>query len=254
MKPDLSEITFVIPYRIDSPERQENLCSIMDFLDTNFNTSILLVEEDRKHYVDISYSYEKFLYYSYNDNIKYHFLKIGTDIFYRTRVINYGLKQCKTKYACIYDTDVIFEPANFIKSLELLKEGNTLVYPYSGKFVDIERSYLTDGIIKERESYVAESFGGAVFLNIEKYRQCGLENENIIGWGFEDFERIDRVKILEHNYARVNGTCWHIEHPRGINSSTQNPHWANNEKELYKVRAMNKEELQNYINQWLWAK
>ena len=251
MKPDLSEITFVIPFYLDSKERDENLSCIVNFLQKNFSTNVLLVESLNKPKTEAPEILKNLL-----GNIEYEPhepIYSSPEIFYRTETINFGIKKCKTPYACIYDTDVIFEPANFVRSLELLKQGNTLVYPYGGKFVDIERSYLTDGIIKERESYVTESFGGAVFVNIEKYKQCGLENQNIIGWGFEDFERIDRIKILGHTWARVPGTCWHIEHPRGINSSTQNPHWANNEKELYKVRAMHKEELTNYINQWQWT-
>lgn len=239
MKPDLSEITFIIPVSLDSTERMDSLNNILHFINDKFKTNIIIIEEDTEQKV-----------FCIETNIDLYFLKRESNIFYRTKVINHGLKRAQTKYACIYDTDVIFEPASFVKALELLKEDNTLVYPYSGKFVDIERSYLSDGIIKERPSCVIESFGGALFVNLEKYKECGLENETIIGWGFEDFERHDRVKILGHKIARVPGTCWHIEHPRGINSSTQNPHWANNEKELYKVRGMDKEELQKYISLW----
>lgn len=228
MKHDLQDITFVIPFHKDSQERETNILCILKFLFDNFNTGILTIEDDDK------------------------FMHEG--IWYRTKAINEGLRNAKTKFVAIYDTDVIFPPDNIVKAYELLKGGHTLIYPYSGKLVDINRSYIYDGEIKEKESYVSASYGGAVFVNKEKYKKCGWENENIIGWGFEDYERVARVRTLDHSIARVEGTCYHIQHPINQHSSPQNPFWKNNEGEYYRIKNLSKEELEDEIKRWKWTK
>ncbi|KKS77415.1 MAG: hypothetical protein UV51_C0007G0013 [Candidatus Woesebacteria bacterium GW2011_GWC1_42_9] len=243
---DLSEITFVIPFFIDSKEREENLLHVVKFLTKNFKTNILLVEESEMVTMNI--------HRLGNPDVKTIFIKRSMDLFNRTKVINDGIMECKTPYISVYDTDVIFYVDNYVNSYQHLRSGSAMVYPYSGKFVDIDRSYIADGVIREANTYGTDSYGGAFFANRDKYMEAGMENENIIGWGAEDAERRSRMAKLGHQIVRIPGTCWHISHPRGINSSTANPFWASNEKEYYKVDSMTKEELEKYISTWKWKK
>jgi len=135
----------------------------------------------------------------------------------------------------------------------LLREGSTLVFPYSGNFVDIERSYIQDGIIIERESFATGSVGGACFLNRADYWKCGLENENLQSWCPDDVDRFHRVKTLGYQFDRTGGNCWHINHPPSLNSGV-NKFTEQNNKEWLKVKEMNKEQLLEYIKTWGWAK
>ena len=60
--------------------------------------------------------------------------------------------------------------------------------------------------------------GGAVFVNREKYIKAGMMSEKFYGWGPEDFELYERLKILGFNIHRSEGPMFHLTHNRGSNS------------------------------------
>lgn len=247
MRIPLRDVSFVIPFHADSQDRIENLKCIVDFINLNFDTTIILIESaSRQNVVPSKLSLPlRFLYWNVVQN--------GA-IFHRTRVINYGIKKAFTPYVAIYDTDCIFEPQQILHAVCALRDGADAIYPYGGDFIDVERSYIADGIIKERESFTKESVGGAVFLNKARYKAAGLENERLIGWAPEDAERYYRMTTLGYKVGRIPGKCWHITHSRGPNSSAQNPYTNANMKEYLKVRSMEKVELTEYIKGWEWTK
>ena len=247
MRTKLLDTIFVIPFHFDSEDRFQNLQCILKFIQNNFRTNIILVESYKER------PYARQLVFS-GDGMLYIPVKQDGKIFHRTRAINTGLKEVKTPYAAIYDTDVIFPIQNIVKAVELLRDGVQVVYPYAGDFVDIERSYVDDGAIIERESFTKESKGGAVFVNKDDYWKAGYENENLMSHAPEDVERYVRLYTLGYRIARTEGKCWHINHARSMNSSPTHPYVASNMKEYEKVKAMNKEELEAYIKTWGWAK
>ena len=61
--------------------------------------------------------------------------------------------------------------------------------------------------------------GGAVFANKEAYINAGMLNEKFYGWGPEDFELYERLKILGQKIHRSDGLMFHLTHSRGSNSS-----------------------------------
>ncbi len=248
VKHNLSQITFIIPFFYDSPERLENLECIVHWLRVNFETNIIVVDNT---------TFGNNPYFGLDGNCAIYNLGNFTPIFNRTKTINYGIKAAKTPFVAIYDTDVIFDIEHFVSAyLKLTHQYSSysMVYPYNGKFVDIDRSFITDGIINARESFAENSLGGAVFLNKAHYLKAGLENENIISWGPEDAERYARMQNLGYLIYRTPGTCYHIQHPIGINSGTKNPHYEANVAEYQKVKAMGMYELVMYVKTWPWAK
>jgi len=60
--------------------------------------------------------------------------------------------------------------------------------------------------------------GGAVLVNKEAYIKAGMENEKFYGWGPEDFELHERLKILGLKIHRSGGSMFHLTHSRGSNS------------------------------------
>lgn len=244
---DLLDITFVIPVRFDSPERMENLQCICKFLQDNFATNIHIIEDTGNQ--------KPHLHLGPFSTMNYMAVAFRTDgIFHRTAIINFGICGVRTKYFAIWDTDVIVSVEAIIEAQRLLCAGADMVYPYSGKLIDIARSYVNDGIVKEKESYATNSYGGGVFLNTASYRKAGCDNENLISHCPDDIERWTRMKTLGYDIKRVPGTCWHIEHPIGINSRPLNAFTGANEKEYSKVGRMNRQELEEYIKTWRWAK
>ena len=177
----LSDTTFIIPFFYDHKERLENLNCILKFLTDNFETNIIIsesgeVSRKREFYSGFEYLH---IFEDRNDGV-----------FHRTKVINNGIKEAETPYIAVYDSDVIFEPKNILKAVECLMDGATLAYPYSGNFIDVNRSYIQDGIIVERESFTMDSYGGAFFVNREDYWKCGLDYEEFVAWCPDDIERV----------------------------------------------------------------
>lgn len=246
MKADLKDVTFIISFFADSDQRVENLFCILKFINTNFDTNIILVEED-EHSCPML-----------NDikGVRYIFIpRCIKDIFYRTKVINTGIHYSTTPYIAIYDADTFFDPKNILIAVEMLRLGQAqMAYSYCGDFVDIDRSYLTDGIIKEQVSFTKDSVGGAVFLDRKAYIEAGMECESVIGWGYDDRERYNRMITLGYSVARTEGKCWHINHSRGINSCNENPYEKANGVVYERMKAMNKMELLDEIKNWAWAK
>jgi predicted glycosyltransferase involved in capsule biosynthesis len=80
-----------------------------------------------------------------------------------------------------------------------------------------------------------------------------MENENFIGWGCEDNERIIRAKKLGMSLHRVPGNLYHLDHTRHERENFDNDNYKNNVKELNKVNKMSQEELATYIKTWNWT-
>jgi hypothetical protein len=238
-KYDLSDVTVIIPYMIDSKDRLQNLNCILKYLNENFETNIFLVESGDKIW------FNKLI----PCGARHFFTPAVNGIFHRTQQINLGIKNCNTPYIAIWDADCVLPTLNIFRASELLRKGITLVYPYSGAFKDIDRSYIKTGVVKESESYAMDSVGGVCFLNRKDYIACGMENEKLISHCPDDISRYIIIKTLGYKIERVEGTCWHIKHSLGLNSIGNQFTEANN-AEFNKVRKMSKEQLKSYISTW----
>ena len=108
--------------------------------------------------------------------------------------------------------------------------------------------------INYNENYnTGSSYGGVLFFNKKSFIAAGMENEHYISYGPEDWERPIRYSTLDFKIERLDGNLYHIDHWIGDNSSTNNPHFFNNNVEFEKVKQMNKEQLIEYIKTWEWC-
>lgn len=250
---NLKHVTFIVPIRIDSEDRLINYNIIIEYLTSLFKTNIIVCESDKE-------SHEEKL--KIHEDIKYIFHKTDDDYFHRTMILNLMTKESKTNIVCNYDTDVIFSEEQYIESIEAINNGDTLVFPYGGKFMSLpkEMFYLVKekriNEIKESDMIMAHpnSLGGAFFFNKEKYTEAGLENENFISWGFEDNERVTRLIKLGHKISRVKGMLYHLDHDRTMNSAPNHLYYNNNISEFNKIQSMGISELKDYVSNWSWIK
>ena len=97
-KPLDDVVTFVIPVRIDSSERQANLDVVLDQLSKRTHTKIIILEADSGPLYKMPENYP---------NVTYLFVKDDNPIFYRTKYLNELLRQADTSIVGIWDTDVI---------------------------------------------------------------------------------------------------------------------------------------------------
>lgn len=253
---DLNDVTFIIPIRMDSEDRLQNLDLITRFLRKHFNTHILVVEKD-----DIPRINPRTL----PKGVNYTFTEDRTRNFHRTRILNQAIINCETPIISIYDSDVIVNPENIIEAVSAIRNQlATLSYPYEGTFVNVDRFVirnfsaelnfdLLSQFFDHNARHIKHSYGGCCFVNKEHYITCGLENEFFSSWGRDDIERAKRVQILGYKLYRTRGVLIHLNHYRGESSKPQHSITSTEfDKEYLKICGMKKPDLQNYVKSWPW--
>lgn len=258
-KINLQELTFCIPVRIDSFYRERNLKTVLEFYSSQVECHYIIIEAD---------SVRRIKDLPLMKNYEYEFVKDDNPIYHRTYYINKMLKQTKTKFAAIWDADIIAPINQLEKAYHLLNSGNiTMVYPYGGCLWMIN-SFFSELFSKKYDIKLFEYFpmvqmlmngynavGGAFLVNVNNYKKCGWENEHFIGWGPEDRERYKRLLILGQCPQRVEGSLFHLHHTRGINSNDIDKSLSySTKKEYSKVCRMLPKELLEYIQTWNWIK
>ncbi|MEO5991058.1 MAG: galactosyltransferase-related protein [Ferruginibacter sp.] len=254
----LTDVTFLIPVRIDSESRLKNLNVIIQYLDKYFDTRIIIIESAIKPQIDSK---------SLPLNCSYIFEKDGNNLLHRTKINNKLICRAETKIIVLYDADVIIPVNQILEATALLRRNVAdMVYPYDGTFVKIDSlckemflKIIDDKLLKLNQNKfiigTKRSFGGAVFINRRNYVNAGMENENFESWGPEDAERRKRMQILGYKIKRIDGLLFHLPHERFLNSFYKDNDCRIAYMEEYiKVCSMEKRQLQSYINTWAWTR
>jgi hypothetical protein len=257
----LSNVSFVIPVRIDSYERSRNLDLLLDFITQFFESKIYIMEND---------SQQRYIIKKRNPKIEYHFVEDKAPIFHHTLCFNSLYQLVKTPIIAGWDTDAIVPPIQIIEVVKQLECGKAVIgLPYDGFMYGTEPRHvnlyqttrnlevLTNNLPYMFPMYGSLSVGGAFIVIKDKYLQSGGDNEYFHGWGPEDFERIKRLEILYPQFPiyRSSGCLFHLWHPRLINSRYyDSQHEIKGKQEYLKVCMMSTEKLREYVNNWPWFK
>ena len=102
------DISFLIIVRLDSIERIENTLIVTEFLNSNFQAPIFVLECAPFN----NGLLEKLL----AKNIQYTFLEDYDPILFRTRFLNKMTQSVETPYVAVWDTDIIVPVEQIIKS------------------------------------------------------------------------------------------------------------------------------------------
>lgn len=157
-----------------------------------------------------------------------------------------------------YDADVFIPPLQFYLSIQRIKEGVDMIYPYNGKFNRMGRTwypslvkYLDIGILRGTQFFYKKgnisSVGGCVIYNKKSFMEAGMENEEFVSFSDEDNERHHRFNILGYKVERSKGMIYHLDHWCGIDSSINNPHWAKCRELWNWIKTLDKEQMLQYI-------
>lgn len=260
MKNGKTDITFLIPVRIDSPCRLANLIAVVSYyLKAYDEANFIVLEADDESKLTNAFQSER---------VEHIFVRDCNRIFHRTKYINMLLKRATTQIAAVWDCDAMCGVGQILEASSILKTtGLPLAYPYDGVFWSVgeawsglfrktlDLSLLTDAPQPRALMCGYHSVGGAYLVDIEKYRQYGWENEHFAGWGPEDAERYTRLEILGQKPMRTRGHLYHLNHPRGVNSGMSDSGLAKSTKKEYcKVCSMTAGELKEYIEGWEWRR
>ena len=262
-KTDLSQATFIIPIRIESPDRLRNVITITAFLVENFNTNIIVKEVDSKSVFQEQAMpiLEEIVEGDIWKNFNFIFERSDAPLFHRQRVLNEMIMEADTDIVVNYDCDAILPKESYKTAHDSIRDGKfDIVYPY-GQGMYQKQVLATDEVVSnflDKTDYShldsvskthTSDFGWAQFFKRQVYIDGGMENENFRAYAPEDKERFYRFKTLGYNIGRINNYVYHLEHARGENSWFSNPHMKSNMGEWEKIEKMNKENLLEYYSQ-----
>lgn len=250
MKTNLTDVTFMIPIRVDSLVRLENLMLTTRFLSDHFNCHIIVLEADNYNNGII----RKLL----GKRVEYYFVEDDDSVFYRTYYINMMTEKVKTPFLCIWDTDVLVSVSQIAEAVEKMRtEGFEVALPYDGRALDtsvpIRNLFMQSrriGVLQRQRNKMNPLHknltlrGGAVFVNTDAYKKAGMDNLSFYGWGSEDFDRYERWTILGYRIYIVKGVLFHLTHPRGENSTfSRKNQVVDSETALFRTRVSSRQEL-----------
>jgi len=99
---DFSDLTFIIPVRIDSDDRKNNFDLVLSFLLKHFNSPIKIIEADKESKVVIKET---------SSLISLKFVEDNNPVFHKTKYLILMIREVETPYLAVWDTDIIIPPA-----------------------------------------------------------------------------------------------------------------------------------------------
>jgi len=224
MKFDLTDTTFIIPIRLDTVVRLENLIVNVDYLQEKFQTQIIVLEAAPYN--------NGIIQNIMKDRINYKFAEDKDPVYHRTKYLNQMTMDVKTEFLGIWDADVIIDHEQILDALQNLRQNLCdIAFPYDGEFLEtsdlLRNHYIVHRDLEflkaNREKmrlihHVYEggigSLGGAIFARTDKYQFSGMDNEAFYGWGYEDDERYYRWLCFDFKIYRSKGCLFHLTHTR----------------------------------------
>ena len=284
---DLSNVTFIIPLRIDTDDRLRNIILITSFLLNKFKCKVIIKESDEMSKFN-TWALPKINSICDTTNLKYIFEENHEDHFHRTRLLNEMVLMTETDIVVNYDTDIVLPISSYVKAKEMLDFGKyEVVYPY--RFGEKgERKVVLDTKVEDEndlncllnfpliEEFISNfnpetldksygyaqhvngvgwsEYGMVQFFNTQVYKNGYLENENFIAYAPEDVERHHRWNIFEYTIGRVNNHAYHLEHKRTQNSWFNNPFMKKNNQLWEYLKNLSRDELIKYYENQQYVK
>ena len=123
---ELNDLTIVIPVKIESSDRYNNIKTVLGYINHHFKTNIKIIEESN----DVSKL--DFLDSLDNLSIDYKFYQVKDSVpYHRTKYLNEMIFSTKTKVVSNYDSDVFFPVETYVNVVKsIVNEDFDFVYPY----------------------------------------------------------------------------------------------------------------------------
>ena len=226
MKFDLTDTTFIIPIRVDTVVRLENLILCVEHLQDRLQTHIVVLEAAPYN--------NGIIQTILKDRVTYLFVEDKDPVYHKTKYVNQLARNVKTDFIGIWDADVIVDHEQILDALHHLRQNLCdIAYPYDGDFCDtsdlLRNHYLVHRNLeflkanrgKMQLLYKVEgvigAVGGAILAKTDKFRMAGMDNETFYGWGLEDGERHYRWLCFDFGIYRSKGCLFHLTHTRDAN-------------------------------------
>ncbi len=265
---ELNDLTIVIPVKIESSDRYNNLKTVLGYINNHFKTNIKIIEETPNiPKIDFLDNFK-------NLSIDYKFCVVSNSTpYHRTKYLNEMIFSTETKIVSNYDCDVFFPVETYVNVVnKLLNNESDFIYPYTNGWGQKQLFYsnwynhpLKDKVYYPMFKFVQDfdisvfdndvnvgthisSYGHSVFAKTDSYKNAFGENENFISYGPEDQERAYRFKKLGYKVEWYDGFVYHIEHSRTSDSWLSNPFFNSNCKLFEDIKELSEEELVEFYN------
>lgn len=262
-KVHLEDLGILIVVKIDSEERLSNLKRCVQNLNHFFDNTIYIYEQDYESKIDFEGNFTKL------------FFQTKEKTFNRNKLVNHFVKNQNFKYLLYVECDSLLDPRGIIQTYKkLVSEKFYFAFPYNGFYTflseEISKNFdpkiavpplwkfaynFETSFIKEEYELlkIVKHVGFAYMYNVEKFKLCGMENENFMHWGWDDVEKFVRIRMLGYDFYYSDYFCYHLWHPR---PSATNKFYSGKEiglKELNRIMAKSKDQLINEIKTWDWV-
>lgn len=253
-KLDLTDVTFTIPVRYESKDRENNVRTVIKYLLHHLDTNIILWEDDKTAKTP-SVLGPKIL-----SKINYYFNKNNEYLFHRTRFLNEMAMMSDTPIIVNYDSDLIVERETFQRCAEMIRnEGYEYLVGYSrdiNKTPQASHTKLLETFdpktVKVLPKKMKATDGSPAWFLKEAFIRGGMENEKFMSWGYEDNERNRRFKQVGLKFGRPGRPLWHLEHARVSNNFNSNPKLQHNRRLYESVARETREECIERIKKFPW--
>jgi predicted glycosyltransferase involved in capsule biosynthesis len=233
------KFTYIISYRHNT-ERLGNLKRTLEWINSFSGVEVIVVEQDKHSKLK-----------DFNLPCRNIFLKSNMP-FNKSWGFNVGLKYANTGIIIFGDSDLIMDPQEFIKSVQLIDKYE-MINPYSsvidlnpqessaplGQILSIDRAGRGETDIQK-----VPLCGGICIFRRDAIHRIGGWDQNFIGWGGEDDFQSVKVKNFLTSYENT-AKCYHLYHDR---PAPEMKWYQKNLQLLQKLSSMSKEELQKVIN------
>lgn len=222
---DFNDVAILIPIRIDSLDRLENITYVVNFLLKYCNINIYILHADiiQRRYLERLLPIE----------CKYCFIEDKDPIFHRTMYINQLFNISSEPILSIWDADVIIPPEQLYYAIKNIRyKCCDVCFPYDGRFFNVDSNIksvffeedfdiqvLKNQINKLKILYGNIQNGGVLFISRDAFIDSGCEDESFYGWGPEDWNRVEKWKVLNYRISRSKGPLFHLTHVRDINGN-----------------------------------
>ena len=256
MKYDLTDTTFIIPIRIDTVIRLENLLLNIDHLQEQLQTHIVILEAAPYN--------NGIIQNLLKDRVTYRFVEDKDPVYHKTKYVNQLAKDVKTNFLGIWDVDVIVDHEQILDAVQQLRKNLCdIAYPFDGDCYDTsdllrnhflvhrDMEFMKSNKGKMQLMYNIEgvigAVGGAILVRTDKYRLSGMDNEAFYGWGLEDGERHYRWLSFDFKIYRSKGYIFHLTH-------TRDSSWLSSSKSHHRKSQHDMNEIVNYTKEELFIR
>jgi hypothetical protein len=233
--------TYIIGYR-HKLDRLANLKRVIDWISGFNGVELIIVEQDKSPKLP-AFTLKGFRYIFTKSDLPFN----------KSWAFNVGTKYSNTNVIIFGDSDLIMEPQEFINSVKLLEQYES-VNPYN-RVIDLnpEENGLSLEILKninrpgrgETDIQKVPIAGGIIMFRKDSIFKIGGFDQSFIGWGAEDDLVSHKIKqLLTH--IEVPGRCYHLYHEK---TKPDMMFYQRNLQLLNKLVNFNKEDLQRYIVQ-----